>query len=72
MSVDGWLESGAGRLQRGISLTLVVLGGMLMAIESLRHNHGLEKWVLVALVIVIASVVLNLARNLRDTARTTS
>ena len=69
VSADRWLESGTGRLQRGISLTLLILAGMLVAIEWWRHKHGVEQWLLAGLMVIIPAIVIHLARHLREAGK---
>jgi hypothetical protein len=64
VSLDPWLSSAIGRFHRGISLTLLVLAGLIIAIELLRHDHGTERWVLSPAVLIVSLLALNLGRDL--------
>ena len=64
VSLDPWLSSAIGRFHRGISLTLLVLAGLIIAIELLRHGHGTERWVLSPAVLIVSLLALNLGRDL--------
>lgn len=64
VSLDPWLSSAMGRFHRGISLALLVLAGLIIAIELLRHGHGTERWVLSTAVVIVSLLTLNLGRNL--------
>jgi hypothetical protein len=54
-AVDPWPHSEAGRFHRGISLTVVLIAGLILGAEAI-HNHALSE--LAALGIVFAAVVL--------------
>ena len=62
--MDPWLSSAIGRFHRGISLSVLVLAGLIIAIEIFRHNHGMELLVLVAVMVMVSLLGLNLARGL--------
>jgi hypothetical protein len=63
--MDPWLSSAIGRFHRGISLSVLVLAGLIIAIEIFRHNHGMELPALVAIMVMVSLLGLNLARGLR-------
>jgi hypothetical protein len=69
VSLDPWLSSAIGRFHRGISLVLLVLAGLIMSIELLRHGHGLERWVLSAAVATLSLFALKVAHTLRGDTR---
>jgi len=69
VSLDPWLSLGIGRFHRGISLALLVLSGLIMTIELLRHGHGREGWMLSTLVMIVILLALNSARSLRKQSR---
>ena len=69
VSLDPWLSSAIGRFHRGISLALLVLAGLIIAIELLRHGHGAERWVLSMAVVIVSLLGLNLGRNLSGQPR---
>ena len=64
--MDPWLRSAIGRFHRGMSLALLVLAGLIMTIELLRHGHGPERWMLAAAVTVLSLLAVNVARGLRE------
>ena len=68
-SMEPWLSSAIGRFHRGISLALLVLAGLIMTIELLRHGHGPERWVLATAVTVLSLLALNVARGLGGETR---
>ena len=63
--MDPWVSSAIGRFHRGISLSVLVLAGLIIAIELFRHNHGMELLVLVAVMFMVSLLGLNLARGLQ-------
>jgi hypothetical protein len=65
VSIDPWLSSAIGRFHRGISLALLVLAGSIVAVELVRHDHGLERWVLSAAAVTVSLLALNVGRSLR-------
>jgi hypothetical protein len=65
VSMDPWLSSGIGRFHRGMSLVLLVLAGLIMTVELLRHGQGTERWVLSSGVAVLGLLALNVARGRR-------
>ena len=69
ISMDPWLSSAIGRFHRGMSLALLILAGLIMTIELLRHGHGPERQMLVAAVTVLSLVTLNVVRSLRAETR---
>jgi hypothetical protein len=44
--LDPWVQSASLRLQRGISLVLLILALFILILELLRHAHGAEAYVL--------------------------
>jgi hypothetical protein len=64
VSLDPWLSSAIGRFHRGISLTLLVLAGLIIAIELLRHGHGTEQWVLSTAEVMVSLLAVNVGRSL--------
>jgi len=69
VSLDPWLRSAIGRFHRGMSLALLVLAGLIMTIELLRHGHGPERWMLASAVTVLSLLAVNVARSLRGETR---
>ena len=69
VSMEPWLSSAIGRFHRGISLALLVLAGLIMAIELIRHGHGTERRVLATAVTVLSLLALNVARGLGGETR---
>jgi hypothetical protein len=63
--MDPWLSSAIGRFHRGISLSVLVLAGLIIAIEIFRHNHAMELLELVAIMVMVSLLGLNLLRGLR-------
>jgi hypothetical protein len=63
--MDPWLTSAIGRFHRGISLSILVLAGLIVTIEILRHNHGMELPTLVVIMVMVSLFGLNLVRGLR-------
>jgi hypothetical protein len=47
-SLDAWPFTDMGHFQRGLSLTLLVLAGMISTIEAFRHHQRTEIVVLAA------------------------
>jgi hypothetical protein len=64
--LDPWVRSAAARFQRGISLVLLTLAALFVAIELLRHGHGVEGWILAGLLAGIGLSGLSVAGRLRD------
>jgi hypothetical protein len=64
VSLDPWLSSAIGRFHRGISLALLVLAGLIVAVELLRHDHGAERWTLATVVVTVSLLVVNVGRSL--------
>ena len=62
--MDPWVGTAIGRFHRGISLAVLVLAGLILAIELIRHYHGMELLVLVTAMIIVSLLGLNLARGL--------
>lgn len=62
--MDPWVSSAIGRFHRGISLSVLLLAGLIIVIELFRHNHGMELLVLVAVMFMVSLLGLNLARGL--------
>ena len=69
ISMDPWLSSAIGRFHRGMSLALLILAGLIMTIELLRHGHGPERKMLVAVVTVLSLLTFNVVRSLRGETR---
>ena len=57
--LDPWVHSASLRLQRGISLVLLVLASFILAVELLRHSHGHEPY---ALGLVLLLILLRLTK----------
>lgn len=51
--LDPWVHSASLRLQRGISLVLLILASFILCIELLRHEHGAEIGLLGATLLVV-------------------
>jgi hypothetical protein len=64
VSLDPWLSSAIGRFHRGISLALLVLAGLIVVVELLRHDHGPERWALATVVVTVSLLVVNVGRSL--------
>ena len=55
--VDPWMRSASLRLQRGISLVLLILASFILILELLRHAHGAEAYFVgLALLIVLLRI----------------
>ncbi len=63
--MDPWLSSAIGGFHRGISLSLLVLAGLIIAIEMFRHNHGIELVLLSVVMVMVSLLGMTLARGLR-------
>jgi hypothetical protein len=63
--MDPWLSSAIGRFHRGVSLSILVLAGLIIGIEIFRHNHGMELVALVVIMVMVSLLGLNLVRGLR-------
>jgi hypothetical protein len=66
VALDPWLRSAVGRFHRGMSLALVVLAGLITAIELFRHDHGAERWALSTVLVAVALIGLRIVRDLRQ------
>jgi hypothetical protein len=64
VSLDPWLSSAIGRFHRGMSLTLLTLAGLITLIELIRHDHGIERWVLSTALVTITLLSVHRARSL--------
>ena len=53
VSIDPWVSSASLRLQRGISLVLLVLALFITILELIRHGHGAERWLLGLLLVAL-------------------
>jgi hypothetical protein len=51
--LDLWLQTGLSRFHRGLSLTLVVLAGLLLLVETVRHPRGNAAVLLAGLMLVV-------------------
>ncbi len=67
VSLDPWLSSALGRFHRGLSLVFVILAGLIVAAELVRHDHGTERWILSAAVLTVALLGAQRVRELRRT-----
>jgi hypothetical protein len=65
VSLDPWLASAIGRFHRGMSLVFVVLAGMIVFVELLRHDHGIERWILSATLLPMALLGSRLLKDIR-------
>jgi hypothetical protein len=65
VTLDPWLASAIGRFHRGMSLVLVILAGLIVVAELLRHDHGTERWILSCVMLVIALLARRLVNDLR-------
>jgi hypothetical protein len=63
--MDPWLRSAIGRFHRGISLSILVLAGLIISIEIFRHDHGMELPALGALMLMVSLLGSKLLRGLR-------
>lgn len=64
VSLDPWLSSAIGRFHRGMSLALLILAGLILLIELIRHDHGSERWALSTGFLAIAALAVHVAREL--------
>ncbi len=67
VSIDPWLSSAMGHFHRGLSLVLVILAGLIAGVELIRHDHGTERWVLSAVLFMVALLAVQRVRDLRHT-----
>jgi hypothetical protein len=51
--LDPWIQSASLRLQRGISLVLLILASFILVIELLRHGHEGEPYLLGVVLLVV-------------------
>ena len=58
---DSWLQSELARFHRGISLTLLLLSGLLLLVEMIRHERPMELLVLGGILVPIILVGTQLA-----------
>jgi hypothetical protein len=58
---DSWLQSELARFHRGISLALLLLAGLLLLVEMVRHERPMELLVLVGILVPIILVGTQLA-----------
>lgn len=65
VSIDPWLSSAMGRFHRGLSLVLLILAGLIAAVELIRHDHGTERWLLSAVLLTIALLGMQRVRDPR-------
>jgi len=63
--MDPWLTSAIGRFHRGISLSLLVLAGLIIAIEIFRHRHGMELPALALIMTTVGLLGIHLARGVQ-------
>lgn len=54
--IDSWLQSEIRRFHRGLSLALLLLAGLILAVEIVRYNRPKELLVLVSLLSPISAV----------------
>lgn len=64
VSLEPWLSSAIGRFHRGVSLALLILAGLLIAVELVRHGHGSEQWVLATAEVTVSLLAVNVGRSL--------
>lgn len=55
-SLAPWPHSEVGRFHRGLSLTLILLAGLILTIEALRHHQPVELLVLGVLLVAVATM----------------
>lgn len=55
-SLAPWPHSEVGRFHRGLSLTLVLLAGLVLAVEALRHHQPAELILLGVLLFAVATM----------------
>jgi len=67
VSIDPWLSSAMGQFHRGLSLVLVILAGLIAGVELIRHDHGTERWLLSAVLLMVALLAVQRVRDLRRT-----
>ena len=65
VSIDPWLSSAMGQFHRGLSLVLVILAGLIAGVELIRHDHGTERWLLSAMLLMVAWLGVQRVRDLR-------
>ena len=63
--LDPWLTSAIGRFHRGLSLMFLILAGLMLCVELIRHDHGNERWLLSAAVLTVGLVAIQRIRDLR-------
>jgi hypothetical protein len=66
-AMDPWPHSEAGRFHRGISLVVVLIAGLILAAESLRHHAPPELAVLAVALVVVALTLQQLYSAFRNT-----
>lgn len=63
--LDPWLTSAIGRFHRAMSLVLLILAGLMVAVELLRHDHGTERRMLSGVMLVIALLGVHVVNDFR-------
>ena len=63
VSIDPWVRSASLRLQRGISLVLLVLALLIIVLELFRHGHGVECWALDFILLILLQRARQLAKQ---------
>ncbi|HEY7307495.1 MAG TPA: hypothetical protein VH601_25445 [Bryobacteraceae bacterium] len=63
--LDPWVRSASMRLQRGISLVLILLAAFILGIELFRHGHGVEGSALAMMLLIVVARFLKLLGNCR-------
>ncbi len=61
--LDPWVRSASLRLQRGISLVLLILASFILILELLRHRHGAEAYPSAAILLLVLLRLLKLVNN---------
>jgi len=64
-AIDPWPHSEAGRFHRGISLAIVLIAALILTVELFRHHAPAELAILVAALVVVATVTWHLHRAFR-------
>jgi hypothetical protein len=59
------VASASMRLQRGISLVLLTVAVFILSVELVRHNHGVERYTLAALLAMMLALLVRFFRRVR-------
>ncbi len=67
VALDPFVQSASMRLQRGISLVLLMLGCLILGIELFRYAHAPENYMTGSLLALLLVRVLQVSRRVRET-----